>query len=263
MITWHKPRPAFGGSGRWLPTVLVLAVIVLVWHLAKASGVLPVSVPAPQAVWRALFDNWAELAYHTVATMKSALIGYVSAILVAVALAGFAVSWPGSERSLVTFGILVDSAPLIATAPILMIWFGNGLLLHVIVAASASLFPLLLGMIQGFKSADGTMQELFHVLGASRWQKLKCLMLPNALPYIFSALKIAAPLALLGSLIAEWMGTDRGLGTMIIYALFSFNVPLVWLSILAVSILTALSYGFIAFVESRILALWSPGGRTE
>jgi len=100
------------------------------------------------------------------------------------------------------------------------------------------------------------MDELFHVIAASRWQRLCKLALPSALPYLFAALKIAAPLALLGTLIAEWMGTDRGLGAMIVYALFSFNVPLAWLAIVTVCALSALAYGLIALAEQRVVG-WS------
>lgn len=251
-------------AGRLSP-VLVLLAVGLVWVATKSAGLLPITVPAPGAVWNALIEDSGDLVYHSVATIGAALTGYGTAIAVAAALAGLAVSWPTSERPVFTVAILIDSLPLIAVAPILMLWLGNGLLLHVVVAAGAALFPLLVGMIQGFKSTDASMRELFHVLSASRWQTLTRLMLPNALPAIFSALKVAAPLALLGTLIAEWMGTDRGLGTLIIYALFSFNVPLVWLSILTVCALTALSYGLLAIAEHRVVDWARPreqaGGR--
>ncbi|MDR3493525.1 MAG: ABC transporter permease [Ancalomicrobiaceae bacterium] len=247
---------------RRLPPLLLLVAIGLVWEAAKLGGLLPITVPAPGAVWTALIDHGGDLVYHSIATLGAALTGYVAAIAVAAALAGLAVTWPISERPVFTLAILIDSLPLIAVAPILMLWLGNGTTLHVIVAAGAALFPLLVGMIQGFKSTDSTTRELFHVLSASRWQTLTRLMLPNALPAIFSALKVAAPLALLGTLIAEWMGTDRGLGTLIIYALFSFNVPLVWLSILTVCALTAVSYALLAFAEHRLVDWAHPRGTT-
>ncbi|MEM6381923.1 MAG: ABC transporter permease [Pseudomonadota bacterium] len=236
-----------------LPPILVIAGLLVVWELAFAADLLPITVPSPTQVWAAFLTEWDDLFYHASSTIRSAAIGYLCAALVAAALAAFAVSWPRAERGVFTFGILVDSTPLIAVAPIFMIWLGNGITLHVVTAAIAGLFPMLVGLIQGFKSADPTSRELFHVLSATRWQVLTRLALPSALPFIFSALKIAAPLALLGTLIAEWMGTDRGLGTMIIYALFSFNVPLVWVGIIAVSAITAVSYGIVALAEDRIV----------
>ena len=239
-----------------LPPVLVIGALVVLWEAAQAAGLLPITVPAPSAVAEAFVSDWEDLAYHAVSTIRSAAVGYLCAVLVAAALAGFAVSWPRAEKGVFTAGILVDSTPLIAVAPIFMIWLGNGMTLHVVTAAIAALFPLLVGLIQGFKSADATSRELFHVLSATRWQVLTRLALPSALPYLFSALKVAAPLALLGTLIAEWMGTDRGLGTMIIYALFSFNVPLVWVGIITVSAITAASYGLVALAEHRIV-VWN------
>ncbi|MEM1289194.1 MAG: ABC transporter permease [Pseudomonadota bacterium] len=250
-------------SSRWtrlarsaLPPILVLAGLVVVWELAFSADLLPITVPAPSQVGQAFLMEWDDLFYHASSTVRSAFLGYVCAVLVAAMLAGFAVSWPRAERGVFTFGILVDSTPLIAVAPIFMIWLGNGITLHVVTAAIAALFPMLVGLVQGFKSADATSRELFHVLSATRWQTLTRLALPSALPYIFSALKVAAPLALLGTLIAEWMGTDRGLGTMIIYALFSFNVPLVWVGIITVSAITAISYGLVALAEDRIV-VWN------
>ncbi|WP_421724427.1 ABC transporter permease [Bauldia sp.] len=236
--------------------------MLFVWYLTKQAGLLPITIPNPVDVWEALTDQWDDLLYHTASTVLSAFTGYVCAAMIAAALGGVAVTWKRSGKPVLTFGILVDSTPLIAVAPIFMIWLGNGMTLHVVVAGIAAFFPLLVGMIQGFRSADRNMLELFHVLAASRWQTLTRLSLPSALPYIFSALKVAAPLALLGALIAEWMGTDRGLGTLITYALFSFNVPLVWLSILTVCALTAASYGLVALAEHRF-APWSGAGEAR
>ena len=236
-----------------LPPLLVLTVLIGLLETASAARLLPMTVPAPSAVARALVDNFEDLMFHAQATVSSAAMGYVAAVTIAVALAGIAVSWRRTERPISTLAILIDSVPLLAVAPIFVLWMGNGQVLHVFLAAVACFFPLLIGAMQGFRSVDKNVGELFHVLAASPWQKLLKLSLPNALPYLFSAFKVAAPLAILGSLIAEWMGSDRGLGAMIIYALFSFNVPVTWLAILAISVLAMAIYALFAFAESRIV----------
>ncbi len=148
------------------------------------------------------------------------------------------------------FGVVVDSIPLIALTPVLMIWVGNGLAARITIATIAPLFPLLVGAVQGFKASERNVSELFHLLGATRRQKLLKLALPSALPYLFAALKVAAPLAVLGALIAEWVSADRGLGIMMTYALFSFDVPLAWATILAVCVLATTAYGFVALGET-------------
>ena len=130
---------------------------------------------------------------------------------------------------------------------------GRTVIFFVVIATIAALFPLLVGVVQGFKAVDRNVSELFHILAASRWQRLRKLAFPSALPYLFSALKIAAPLSVLGALIAEWVSADRGLGIMMIYALFSFDVPLAWLTILAVCFVATLAYGLVALAERIVL----------
>ena len=146
---------------------------------------------------------------------------------------------------------------MIALTPILMIWVGNGLAPRVILATIASLFPLVIAVISGLKATDRNVSELFHLLGASRWQRWRKLALPSSLPFIFAGLKIAAPLALLGALIAEWVSADRGLGIMMTYALFSFDVPQAWMTIVAVCALAMLAYGCVAAVERFVTGMSS------
>jgi ABC-type nitrate/sulfonate/bicarbonate transport system permease component len=195
-------------------------------------------------------------------TVLAALIGYVLAATLAGILGGIATTWRRAEKPVFNFGIVVDSIPLIALTPILMVWLGNGLESRIVIATIAALFPMLVGTIQGFKAVERNAAELFHVLSAGRWQRLVKLSLPSALPYLFQALKIAAPLAVLGALIAEWVSAERGLGIMMIYALFSFDVPLVWLTIVAVCVLAMLGYALVAVAE-RLVVTWDTGDRIE
>jgi ABC-type nitrate/sulfonate/bicarbonate transport system permease component len=245
----------------WPPAAVLLALALLA-ELAKALNWLPVTIPAPSQVAAVIPAQWADLVWHATGTLRSALLGYTLAAATALALASIALSVSGAERPVLGFGVAVDCFPLIALAPIIVIWVGQGPVLYIIISAIAAFFPLLVGIVQGFKSTDATMRELFHVMAADRGQRLRLLMLPAALPFIFQAMKIAAPLALLGALIAEWIGAERGLGAMMIYALFSYNVPVVWLTILTLCGLSATAYGLIAFAESRVVT-WTPreGGR--
>jgi ABC-type nitrate/sulfonate/bicarbonate transport system permease component len=233
-----------------LASVVVLAGI---WEICKRNSLLPITVPAPSEIATAFGQSYPDLFFHTVPTVLSALAGFCLATLIALLLGACAVSFSKSERTILKIGIVIDSIPLIALTPILMVWVGNGLTARIIIATIAALFPLLVGAVQGFKAIDRNVSELFHILAATRWQRLRKLAIPSALPYLFSALKIAAPLAVLGALIAEWVSADRGLGIMMIYALFSFNVPLAWLTILAVCSLAMGGYGLVAIVERIVV----------
>lgn len=241
-----------------LPLGVFLGLALLL-ELAKRADWLPLTVPAPSEIGEALTVSWADLLYHMGPTVLAAVAGYAIAAMIAFILGVLAMSWPRSEDTVVKLGIMVDSVPLIALTPILMIFIGTGMTSRIVIATIASLFPLVVGAIQGFKAIDRNAAELFHVLSARRWQKLRKLALPAALPYLFAALKIAAPLAILGALIAEWVNADRGLGIMMVYALFSFNVPLVWLTIITVSLLAMTGYGLAALAE-RLVIRWETGG---
>jgi len=249
-----------GTTGAIALPVAVFLVLAMLLELAKRAGWLPITVPAPTEIVGALTVSWADLLYHMGPTIVAAASGYAIAAVIAFLLGALATSWPRSEPTVVKLGIVVDSVPLIALTPILMIFIGTGMTSRIVIATIAALFPLLVGAIQGFKAVDRNAAELFHVLSARRWQKLTKLALPVALPYLFAALKIAAPLAILGALIAEWVNADRGLGIMMVYALFSFNVPLVWLTIVAVSALAVSAYGIVALAE-RLVIRWQPGGQ--
>jgi len=242
-----------------LPPTVVLVGIGAAMEASKAAGWLPITVPAPSQIAAVIPAQFADLMYHAGGTLQSAVTGYALAALIALTLASLALSLKDAERPILSIGVLIDCVPLIALAPIFVIWVGQGPVLYIMVSTISAFFPLLLGAIQGLKASDRNARELFHVIAASRWQRLRLLALPSSLPFVFAALKIAAPLALLGALIAEWMGAERGLGAMVLYALFSFNVPVVWLTILTVCAISALAYGLIALIESRVVT-WAPTG---
>jgi ABC-type nitrate/sulfonate/bicarbonate transport system permease component len=235
-----------------LPPIAVLVLIVLGLEFAKRQDWLPVTVPVPSEIAATFGEKYSDLFFHMAPTVLSAVAGFFSAFLIAVGLGAIATGWKRAEAPVMRFGVILDSIPLIALTPILMVWVGNGITARILIATMAALFPLLVGAVQGFKAIDRNGLELFHVLAASRWQRLTKLAWPSALPYLFAALKIAAPLALLGALIAEWISAERGLGIMMIYALFSFDVPLAWLTILTICVLAVIAYGLVAGSE-RIL----------
>jgi len=239
-------------SAVWPPTAALLGLFALL-EIAVALGWTPITIPAPSAVAMEFGQSGADLAYHIVPSITATAAGLAIAATLAATLAGIGASWRRANGPVMTFGVLVDSTPLIAVAPILIVFVGGGMTLHIIVSATACFFPLLIGMSRGFRAVEATADELFHVLAASRWQRLVKLALPSALPYIFSGFKIAAPLAVLGTLIAEWMGAERGVGIMMIYAMFSFNAPQVWMTIVAVCLMAIGGYGAFALLERAYL----------
>jgi ABC-type nitrate/sulfonate/bicarbonate transport system permease component len=145
--------------------------------------------------------------------------------------------------------------PLIAAAPLLGTWIGGGMTLQITIAAMSSQFPILVGAMQGVRAATESQMELMRVLSASRVQVLRLVMLPMAAPYVFTGLKIAAPTAVLGAITAEWTGSDQGLGTVMLYALFSYDIVKVWLAVLATCAMAASFYLAVAATE-RLVVRW-------
>jgi NitT/TauT family transport system permease protein len=112
---------------------------------------------------------------------------------------------------------------------------------------------MLVGTMQGLQAADARQRELMHVLSASRLQTLRYLLIPSALPYLFAGLKIAGPAAVLGAVTAEWAGADLGVGAMMLYALFSYDTPKVWLSVVLTCALAGAGYGLWGLIESLVV----------
>jgi len=244
-----------------LPLALLLGLGALL-ELAKRAGRLPITIPAPSEVWLSLLNDADVLIYHLGPTAFAASIGFVTSLIVALSLAGLASIYRRLEAGIVNSGLVIDSIPLIALTPMLMLWLGKDTASRATIAAIAAFFPMLVGSVQGFKAVKRSAGELFHVMAASPWQRFLKLSVPSALPYLFSAFKIAAPVAVLGALIAEWAGADRGLGTMMVYALFAFNPPQVWLTIIATCLMAIAGYAFIAALE-RLVVHWDTGGTLD
>jgi ABC-type nitrate/sulfonate/bicarbonate transport system permease component len=230
---------------------------VALWELAQRAGLLPVTVPAPSAVAATLVQSRDAILFHLGPTLAAAGLGYASAALVTIALAGFATVLPRSGPGVVGTGIILHSIPLIALTPLLVLWLGPGIGTRAVIAAFACFFPILIGALQGFKASDPSAEELFHVIAASPLQRFRMLAFPSALPFLFSGFKVAAPAALLGTIVGEWAGANRGLGLFMLNALFAFQIEQVWAAIMVCSLLAVAAYGFIALIE-RVVVHWDP-----
>jgi ABC-type nitrate/sulfonate/bicarbonate transport system permease component len=239
----------------WRP-LLTAAVLIGLAEAAKHAGLLPVFVPSPSQVVMEIFNAPRLVTENLAPTAWKAALGYSIAAVIAMVAAAIAVSVRAFYGPIYNFGVMIHSVPIIATAPLLALWLGTGPQVQVVIAGLASQFPMLVGTMQGLRAADARQRELLHVLSASRIQVLRFLLLPSALPYVFAGLKIAAPSAVLGAITAEWAGADRGVGAMMLYALFSYDTPKVWLSVFLTCFLAASGFGIWALVE-RFAVYWN------
>jgi ABC-type nitrate/sulfonate/bicarbonate transport system permease component len=241
------------GVPAWAPGVVLALALLVLWQLLGWSGRLPATVPAPLAIAAAFATHGSALAQHAVPTLATAGLGLAAATVVSLALAALATMLPRAEPPISGLGIILDSVPLIALTPVLIALVGIDSKARIVVAALACFLPILVGAIQGFRSVEREESELFRVLAASRWTRLRLLSLPAALPYLAAAFKIAAPAALLGALVSEWAGAERGLGIMMTYAMFAFDAPQLWVTILATCLIAVALYGALAALERVVV----------
>lgn len=235
-----------------LPTLMCLAGL----EGLKAAGALPAFIPGPVQV---LAEAWAHpwlLWNNLLATAQTATEGFIIAAAVTLVAAGIGTAVRPIGGAVYGLGIVLHAIPVIATAPLLALWLGTDVQMRVVIVVLAAQFPLLAGAMQGLAAADTRQIEMLHCLSANRWQMFRYVQLPSAQPFLFAGFKTATPLAVLGAITAEWAGADRGIGAMMLNALFSYDIATVWLAVLACCALSGLAYAVWSLIE-RTTQRWN------
>lgn len=241
---------------RLLLPLAVIAVLVGVWDLAIRLLQIPLyMIPPPGAVWQALVKEWARLADNAVPTILESLGGFALGNLVAIAAAVAFVHNKTLERALYPVAVAVRTLPIVAIAPILVLMLGNGYAPKVAIAALITFFPTLVNMVEGLESADPQALELMHVLSASKAEVFRYVRWPSSLPYLFSAMRIASTSSVLGALVAEWIGTNKGLGYLIVLTTYDFRTALLYAAMVVTSAI-ALAFFFLVSVLEWLLVRW-------
>jgi putative hydroxymethylpyrimidine transport system permease protein len=243
---------------------LIFAALVLgAWQLyATYSGVPESSLPAPSQIAQAAWDIRDLLLDNAWVTVQEILLGFGIAIVLGVALGVAIHSSRLVERAIYPWLVASQTIPIVAVAPIIVIWTGFDLRPKVIVVALVSFFPIAVGMIAGLHSADPELDRLLRTLRASRWQRLVHARVPAALPHVFSGLKVGAALTVVGAVFAEWVGSSEGLG----YLVLTFNNQVATARMFAVIAVLALIgialFGLMLLLE-RLLLPWYFDARSE
>jgi ABC-type nitrate/sulfonate/bicarbonate transport system permease component len=244
--------------GRIARPMAVAVVILAALQCAKWGGALPMTIPAPTEVAAALHADFAMLMANTAATLQAAAIGFTIALAASLLLMAAVAYVPAAESVVYNAALVLHTLPLLVLAPILVIWFGLGIEARVIISALAAYYPILIGGLHGLRASAGRATELMYLLSASRTQVLTKLTLPFAMPAFFAGLKVGATGAILGAVIAEWAGAETGLGVMMSYSLFSFQVARVWLTMFTMMLLAVAVYALVQRVERRMLRWTAP-----
>ncbi len=207
-------------AGRVLPPLIFALLVLVLWQLLVGlTGIKESSLPRPTQVAQALWDDRALLWDSAWVTIREIALGYAAAILLGVGLAAAIVMSRTVERAVYPWLVTSQLVPIPAIAPIIVIWTGFDMRPKVIVIALVSFFPIAVNTIDGLKSTDPDMLNLLRTLGARRWRRFRVAQFPSALPSLFTGLRIAAALAVIGAVFAEWVGSSEGLG----YLILTFN----------------------------------------
>lgn len=233
-------------------------VLVATWQLICTLGSVPEYIlPPPSSVVGELSANWPRLLENSWPTAFEAVMGFAIGNGVAILAAVLFVHWTPGERAFMPIAVFAQTIPIVAIAPMLIVALGTGYAPKIVVAALISVFPTLVNMVRGLRSADGQLLELFKVLSGSRWEIFWKLRIYASLPYLFSALKISATACVIGAIIAEWIGSQAGLGYLIIVATYNFNTPLLYATMVFASAMALIFFSVVGITERRIVK-WKP-----
>lgn len=237
---------------------LTIVAVLLVWELACRALQIPLFVlPAPSAILASTSElapwRWIE---HLLATMQIALIGFAVALLLGLAVAVAITRSKRLSRTLLPLLIVIQSTPIVAVAPIIVVSLGAGILPRVVITTMISFFPIVIASATGLASVPPELLELSRSLRATRSREYWQIRLPFAVPYIFSGLKVAITLAVIGAVVAEFVAAERGLGYLILFTTSTFKIPMAFAALLLLVSSSLVLYGAIVLVHRRLFP-WS------
>lgn len=239
-----------------LPFLLALAGLMVVWHVVVTAWRIPTYLlPTPVDVARALADPRYRWLDHILITSTEIVGGFALAAVGGILL-GILVVWSKLlEDTLLPLLVLINTIPKVAVAPLFLVWLGFGLVPNMVIVFFITFFPIVMNTVTGLKAVDRELIDLARSLKAPKWQVFWKIRLPNSLPYIFSGLKIAASVAVIGAIIGEFVASEKGLGSSIITAQMSLATPAIFGAILWISILGVLLFRVVALLE-RVAMPW-------
>ncbi len=247
---------------RILPWLVIIAMF-LVWELAVwVFRIEQFVLPAPSAVFAAMWEYRWPLLDNSWQTFMTTAIGFLFAVVIGL-LAGVAIGssslvYDGFYPALIGF----NSIPKVAVVPILVIWFGIGTIPAVITAFLIAFFPILVNVATGIATLEPELQDVLRALGAKRWQVITKVGLPRSMPYFFASLKVAITVAFVGSIVAETVAANKGIGHLMLVASSRFEVPLAFAGLLVTSIMGIGMYVVAEAIERRMTG-WATRGMDQ
>ena len=242
---------------RHMPPILLFASLLVAWQLAvSVLKIREYLLPGPWAVLRAVVDFRIPWWSHLWVTSAEIVGAFLLAGVVGVLL-GTAIAWsPAAASALVPFLVFVNTLPKVAVAPLFLLWLGYGIVPNMLIGALIGFFPVVINTAVGLTQVDAEMLDLGRVFGAPKWKVFLTIRIPNAFPYILSALKITATAAVVGAIVGEFVASQSGLGSVIVITQTNLNTPVAFAALVWISIVGLLLYGAVG-LAARWLAPWA------
>ncbi|OLD68156.1 MAG: ABC transporter permease [Candidatus Rokubacteria bacterium 13_1_20CM_70_15] len=246
-----------GALRRYVPSLVLFGALLLIWQVVPPLlRIREYLLPGPVAVVRAALNFSIPWHAHIWVTTLEILGGFALAGAGGVAL-GVAIAWSGTAaRALVPFLVVVNTLPKVAVAPLFLLWLGYGVVPNVLIAALIGFFPVVINTAVGLTQIDEELLDLGRVFGAPKWKVFVKIRLPNALPYVLSALKITATAAVVGAIVGEFVASQAGLGMVIVNAQTNLNTPVAFAALAWISVIGLGLYGAVG-LAARAWAPWA------
>jgi len=243
------------GSRNWLGLISVAAGL-LAWHLITLYGGLPNFIlPSPLSVWarflKALLDG--SLIYHTGITLLEIVLGLLAGALSATVVGYLLAKSRSLERILSPYLVASQAIPIVAIAPLLVIWLGEGILSKVVICALIVFFPVLVNTIVGVRAVPSALYDLMNSIHASRSQILWKVEVPASLPVFLGGLRVGATLSVIGAIVGELVDAEEGLGFLLQLGDFQYDTPMVFVAVFMLILLALMLYGIVIALEKRFL----------
>lgn len=247
--------------GKWVLPTLVLVIMLVLWDRIVVWNEIPHYIlPGPGLVFETLIKDWAMLFEALLVTVQITLMALAVAVVGGVGLAVLFTQSRLVEMSFYPYAVILQVTPIVAIAPLIFIYVDSRIAGLLLCAWLVAFFPVLSNTTLGLNSADHNLRDLFRIYGASRWQTLRFLQLPSALPYFLGGLRIAGGLSLIGAVVAEYVagtgGLKSGLAFRILEAGYRLNIPRMFAALILIAVTGVIIFAGLSFLSHMLLRKW-------
>jgi ABC-type nitrate/sulfonate/bicarbonate transport system permease component len=233
-----------------IPGILLVVAVLVAWEIyARYSGIKPTTLPAPSRVLDQAWINRRALLENTIPTVRATFFGFACSLTIAFFFSILLDFFAPLRRALFPVLIISQTLPLVAIAPLVVLWFGFGLAPKILLVALVTFFPIMVALVEGYGSTDKEAEWLLQSMGATRWLVFRLVRLPSALPFFFAGMRIAITYAVVGAIFAEYAGAETGLGIYMLSAKNNFRTDLVLAAVCISAALTLTLFGLTVLLQ--------------